>query len=107
VFIDATGAGLNRGRALDAFGLWKDVIQSRGAPVSSGMPYVNVQVTSGVTRDQKAALVRDITASLMTNLGKRPEHIHIVIQEIDPENWGFRGELTSDLRAEHGEPNQR
>jgi 4-oxalocrotonate tautomerase len=71
------------------------------------MPYVNVQVTTGVTRNQKAALVRDITASLVTNLGKKPEHIHIVIEEIDPENWGFAGELTSDLRARQGDLSRR
>lgn len=61
------------------------------------MPYVNVKITKGgVTRAQKQALVRDITASLTRHLGKKPEHIHIVIDEIDPENWGFSGMLTSD-----------
>jgi 4-oxalocrotonate tautomerase len=31
-------------------------------------------------------------------LGKRPEHTHIVIDEIDPENWGFAGVLTTEYR---------
>jgi len=31
-------------------------------------------------------------------LGKQPEHIHIVIQEIDEENWGFSGMLTDDFK---------
>jgi len=61
------------------------------------MPYVNVKITKGaVTKDQKQALVRDITTSLVTHLGKKPEHIHIVIDEIDPENWGFSGVLTTE-----------
>lgn len=62
------------------------------------MPYVNVQITRGVSREQKAAVVRDITNSLVTVLGKKPEHVHIVIQEIDEDNWGFSGMLTSEWR---------
>ncbi|MHC4938918.1 MAG: tautomerase family protein [Planctomycetota bacterium] len=62
------------------------------------MPYVNIQITRGATRDQKAGLVRDVTDSLVRELGKRPEHIHIVIQEIDEENWGFEGMLTDDWK---------
>lgn len=62
------------------------------------MPYVNVKVTkTGVTAAQKRRIVEDITKSLVSTLGKRPEHIHIVIDEIDPENWGFAGQLTSEL----------
>ena len=52
------------------------------------MPYVNVQITKGATRKQKSQLVEDITNSLVNVLGKKPEHIHIVIQEIEEENCG-------------------
>ena len=63
------------------------------------MPYVNVRITrDGVTAEQKAAIVKDITESLQRVLGKRPEHTHVVIDEIDPENWGFAGMLTSEYR---------
>jgi 4-oxalocrotonate tautomerase len=62
------------------------------------MPYVNVQITRGVTREQKAELVHDITYSLVRVLNKKPEHIHIVIQEIDDQNWGYSGLLTDDWK---------
>lgn len=62
------------------------------------MPYVNVQITKGAPREAKAGLVRDITDSLVRHLGKRPEHIHIVIQEIAEEDWGFEGQLTDDWK---------
>ena len=62
------------------------------------MPYVNVQITRGATRDQKSAIVKDITESLVRNLDKKPEHIHIVIQEIAEEDWGFSGMLTDDWK---------
>ncbi len=63
------------------------------------MPYVNVRITKdGVTAEQKARIVAEITDTLGRVLGKRPEHTHVVIDEIEPENWGFAGELTSEWR---------
>ena len=62
------------------------------------MPYVNIQITKGAKRAQKAELVRDVTESLVRVLGKKPEHIHIVIQEIEEADWGYAGQLTDDYR---------
>jgi 4-oxalocrotonate tautomerase len=62
------------------------------------MPYANIQITKGATREQKAALVHDLTDSLVRHLGKQPDHIHIVIQEIAEEDWGFAGLLTDDWK---------
>lgn len=62
------------------------------------MPYVNVRILRcGVTPEHKARIVSEITQTLKTVLGKKPEHTHIVIDEIDPDNWGFAGKLTSEL----------
>ncbi len=62
------------------------------------MPYVNLQITKGATREQKERIVREFTATLVAVLGKKPEHTHIVIQEIADEDWGFAGMLTDDYR---------
>jgi 4-oxalocrotonate tautomerase len=67
------------------------------------MPFVNVKITrDGVTAEQKAQIVAEITATLQRVLGKRPEHTHIVIDEVDPENWGFAGLLTTEYRKQRG-----
>lgn len=67
------------------------------------MPYVNIKITNdGVSREQKRLLVEDVTEALVRRLGKKPEHIHITIEEIDPDNWGFSGMLTSDYRKAFG-----
>jgi 4-oxalocrotonate tautomerase len=51
------------------------------------MPYVNVKITKyGTSAEQKRQIVREITETLVNVLGKKPEHIHIVIDEIEPEN---------------------
>ena len=68
------------------------------------MPYVNIQITKGATRAQKAELVKDITDSLVRVLGKKPEHTHIVIQEINEEDWGFSGLLTDEWKKLNTEP---
>jgi 4-oxalocrotonate tautomerase len=64
------------------------------------MPYVNIQITSGATREQKSQLVLEVTDSLVRILGKKPEHTIIVIQEIAEENWGFAGMLTDDWKKQ-------
>ncbi len=66
------------------------------------MPYVNVQITRGATRDQKAELVDSITQALVRVLGKKPEHTHIVIQEISEDSWGYSGLLTDEWKRRQG-----
>ena len=39
-----------------------------------------------------------MTNSLVRVLGKKPEHIHIVIQEIEEEDWGYAGLLTDEWK---------
>lgn len=62
------------------------------------MPYVNLQITKGATREQKAQLVAGVTELLVRVLDKKPEHTHVVIQEIEEENWGFSGLLTDEWK---------
>lgn len=70
------------------------------------MPYVNVRITrDGVTADQKRQIVEEITDTLVRVLGKKPEHTHIIIDEVEPENWGFAGMLTTEYRNRHDEEN--
>ncbi|MEL7354718.1 MAG: 4-oxalocrotonate tautomerase family protein [Cyanobacteria bacterium J06649_5] len=64
------------------------------------MPYINLQITKGASRAQKSQLVQEMTDSLVRVLGKSPEHIHIVIQEIEEENWEFSGLLTDNWKQQ-------
>ena len=65
------------------------------------MPYVNVRITKdGVTAEQKKQIVEEITQTLVKVLGKRPEHTHIIIDEIEPEDWGFAGMLTTEFQKQ-------
>ncbi len=62
------------------------------------MPYINLQITKPATREQKETIVREFTETLVRVLGRKPEHTHIVIQEIEDQNWGFSGILTDEFR---------
>lgn len=65
------------------------------------MPVINLQITRGATREQKAEIINDFTATLARVLGKKPEHTHIIIQEIDEQDWGFAGMPTDEWRRAH------
>jgi 4-oxalocrotonate tautomerase len=56
------------------------------------MPYVNIQITrEGATREQKAELIHGVTDLLVRVLDKSPATTHVVIQEIDLDDWGVGG----------------
>jgi 4-oxalocrotonate tautomerase len=63
------------------------------------MPYVKIEVTrEGITREQKQTLIKGVTDLLTAVLNKDPQLTHVVIQEIDLDDWGFAGEQVSVLR---------
>lgn len=65
------------------------------------MPYVKIEVTrEGVTREQKQTLIKGITDLISEVLNKDPQLTHIVIQEIDLDDWGFAGQQVSVLRSQ-------
>lgn len=66
------------------------------------MPYVNLQITAGATREQKAQIVREFTDTLVRVLAKNPQNTHIVIQDIERENWGHGGGLVADRPSVSG-----
>ncbi|MBV4551879.1 4-oxalocrotonate tautomerase family protein [Pseudomonas sp. SWRI102] len=65
------------------------------------MPFVNVRITrDGVTREQKAQVISEITETLQRVLGKDPHLTHIVIEEIGTDNWGYAGITTTEFRSQ-------
>ncbi|MFN3673632.1 MAG: tautomerase family protein [Bosea sp. (in: a-proteobacteria)] len=62
------------------------------------MPYVNLQITKGASREQKAQIVKEFTETLVRVLGKNPANTHIVIQEIERSDWGHGGALVDRPR---------
>jgi 4-oxalocrotonate tautomerase len=70
------------------------------------MPYVRIDAIAGATRDQKAALVADVTQAIVTHLGKKPEQVWVVIDDVPAENWGVAGGLAADRMAAAAPPRE-
>lgn len=66
------------------------------------MPYVNIRITKGATPEQKERLIAGVTQLLVDVLGKNPQTTAIVIDEIEPQNWGQNGESVATRRAREG-----
>jgi 4-oxalocrotonate tautomerase len=65
------------------------------------MPFINIRLTrreQPTTREQKAALIAGVTQLMQDVLAKRPESVVVVIDEVDPDNWGEGGESVTVLR---------
>ena len=63
------------------------------------MPYIKIEVTKeGVTKEQKQRLIKGVTQLLEDVLKKDPKLTHVVIEEVDLDNWGFAGEQVSEIR---------
>jgi 4-oxalocrotonate tautomerase len=64
------------------------------------MPYVKIQVTrEGVTKEQKQKLIKGVTQLLVEVLKKNPQTTHVVIDEVDTDNWGIGGEQVTEIRS--------
>ncbi|WP_010183713.1 tautomerase family protein [Sphingomonas sp. PAMC 26605] len=63
------------------------------------MPFVSIRISGSATKDQKSAIVADVTQSLVERLGKNPAAVQIVIEEVSLENYGAGGILLADRDA--------
>ena len=63
------------------------------------MPFVRIELAGAASREQKAAIVADVTRSLVERLGKPAGAVQIVIDEHSLENYGAAGILIADRAA--------
>jgi len=63
------------------------------------MPYINIKITKeGVTTEQKARLIQEVTRLLSEILGKNPQTTVVVIDEVETDNWGIGGKTVTVRR---------
>ena len=66
------------------------------------MPYVNIRITTGATTEQKAELIAGVTDLLVKVLNKNPASTFVVIDDVDPENWGAGGVSVAERLRKSG-----
>ncbi|PLX98778.1 MAG: tautomerase [Desulfuromonas sp.] len=64
------------------------------------MPYIEINMTAGATKEQKEKLIEGITDLMVNILDKNPASTQVVIKELTAENWGIAGRSVKRLRAE-------
>lgn len=60
------------------------------------MPVVTVQLWSGRTVAQKRKLVKAITDAMIEHADCKPDHLHVIIQDVPKNSWGRAGMLGID-----------
>ncbi len=69
------------------------------------MPYVKVEIAKGIASvEQKRAVIRRMTDVLVEELGRNPEYVFVVIDEIDTDNWGRKGVSLTELWQQQQTP---
>lgn len=62
------------------------------------VPYVKVEIAKGIASiEQKKAVIKGMTDVLVKELGRNPEYIFVVIDEVDTDNWGRKGLSLTEL----------
>lgn len=65
------------------------------------MPIVKIDIWKGRTREQKEVLIKAIYKAFGEAIPEiAKEHIAVIINEVEKENWGLRGEQASKIRPD-------
>lgn len=65
------------------------------------MPFIKVDVLrEDLNREKKQQLIRELSKAVTTVLNKDPHLTHIVINEIEDDNWGYAGEQVTVLKEQ-------
>lgn len=65
------------------------------------MPFVNIRVTKEakpVSTEQKKELINGVSDLLVRVLGKNKASIVVIIDEIEPDNYGLGGKTINEVR---------
>lgn len=60
------------------------------------MPLVHVDLIAGRSEDQLKNLVKDITDAVVKDTGSPAEHVHVVLNEMQPNRYADGGILRSE-----------
>lgn len=62
------------------------------------MPVVQINIKRGQSRETKDQLVSRVTDAMVDVCGSVRDRVHVIINEVDEDNWGRGGRLLSDLK---------
>lgn len=60
------------------------------------MPYVNIKLAGGATREQKKEIAKEITETLERIANKPASYTYITFEDVAYEDWAIAGKLLDD-----------
>lgn len=67
------------------------------------MPIIRVTIAAGRTQEQKRAAAEGITATLVETCGAHAEHVYVLFEEIERDEWMVGGETITMRMKKRGE----
>lgn len=67
------------------------------------MPIVRVSMASGRTAEQKKAAALEMTDTLVRHCGAHAEHVYVLFEDVDADDWVVGGETITERRIKRGE----
>jgi len=64
------------------------------------MPVIIVEMYTGRTAKQKAALAKKLTEGTIEVLGVRPDQVRVLIHDLPKEDYAVGGKTIAELRGE-------
>jgi 4-oxalocrotonate tautomerase len=65
--------------------------------MESSMPLITVELFEGRSVEQKRKIVEGLTKTMCEITGGKASAVQVMIRDVPKSNWGFGGELCSDL----------
>ena len=62
------------------------------------MPFVHIEVVAGRTEAQLKAMIEDVTEAVVKNINVPAEHVHVILNEMQPNRYAQGGVLRSEQK---------
>ena len=61
------------------------------------MPFAQITILEGRSKEQKAALIKEVTEAIHKSLGTPRERVRVAIYEVQKSEWGIGGVSAEEL----------
>ena len=67
------------------------------------MPIVRVSIAAGRSSEKKQAMAKEITETVARHCDVHPEHVYVLFDDVDPDDWTVGGDTITERRRKRGE----
>ena len=62
------------------------------------MPFIQISLIEGRSKEEKAALIKEVSEAAMRTVGATPDNTRVVIYEVTADEWGVGGNTVTQMR---------